>query len=1230
MARPAPAPRRVGARRTPGIAPARPGRPSSSPPDRSVSREDQLLHRLIERQVCRTPRAVAVEHGPARITFEQLDELGNRLANVLRFHGVARERPVVVALDPSIELLICLYGTLKAGGCYVPLAPDLPDARLVNVLTEVRPCVVLTASPRVSCAARDTGDITVLTPAAARGGPDEPIAPRRPDVGAMHPEQLAYIISTSGSTGSPKGVMVPHRGITNTLRWRQRQYPFDRRDRVLLSFSYMFDASIFEIFQPLLSGARVVIPDRPLGGDPDHTVGTIRRHGITVLGVVPSLLRPLVEHPDFERCHTLRLVFCGGETLSPALVDAFRARSGAELVNVYGPTEASLEATAWSSRSPLPLSIGTPIEGAEAYVLDEHLAQRPPGVSGELFLSGAGIARGYLSDPRLTAERFLPDPYSATSGARMYRTGDRGQWLPAGGLQFDGRVDRQVKVRGQRIELGEIEAALLSHPGVRDACVIHEDPAGDGGRLIAYVATDPAQTLTRGALRDHLAARLATGMLPNEVVLLDALPRTAAGKVDRPSLSAPSPRARHGEPETGTTTGPLEDLVRTIWCRVLGATSVGDDDDFFELGGTSVQAAILAHSLEDALGEFVYPVAVYDAPTVSQLSAYLRVHYPDAVARLTGAVDVTQREDGGADVAAIRRLDAAVRRSESSSLVPAPAERLDPAVFVLAPPRSGSTLLRVILGGHSALFAPPELQLLNFVTLRERRDALASDRDSFWLQGSVRALMELLGCGPDRAEQLMADFVRQDMSVHNFYGFLQRLAGGRMLVDKTPTYALDAATLRRAEATFREPRYVHLVRDPRPAIASFEEAKLDVFFPPFFRHDPGLSTRQLAEAVWTLSHTNIGDFLQTVPALRQCTVRFEDLVADPDATVARITDFLGLAFEPAMTRPYEHDQRRLMTDPVRPLGRMLGDVKYHQHGRIRAHDPRRDRRPTPRIAEPTASLATRFGYVVAPVGRNLLTLQPLGSPPGVFCVHPAVGTATCYAALAAALGDDIPLHGLRNDGRPVPGGPATVEELAAAYLEQVLAAQADGPYHLIGWSFGGLVAVEMALQLRAAGRAGGAVVLFASHLPPITERPLPSSRRFILRALQERFAERPDASARRVRSLEEAFTVARQVGVVAATESYDAFLTVIDELERTYRHHVTMARAYRPAARLAHLVLFEPVDTSLDDRGPFPDWTTVADRVDRLVTPGNHFSVLSVPHVDAVASRLRPLLRPGT
>jgi Sulfotransferase family/Thioesterase domain/AMP-binding enzyme C-terminal domain/Phosphopantetheine attachment site len=624
-----------------------------------------------------------------------------------------------------------------------------------------------------------------------------------------------------------------------------------------------------------------------------------------------------------------------------------------------------------------------------------------------------------------------------------------------------GRRDLQVKVNGQRIELEEVEAALEAVPDVLEAAVtVREDSAGRR-RMEGFVVPRPGREQgLQARVREQLRRSLPRYLVPPVLAVLPRLPRTTSGKKDRRALplqSSPGSHVHVGEVDAVT------GLLLRTWRSVLDRPDLGVRDDFFASGGTSLQAAILAHRLEDALGEYVYTVAVYDAPTIERMEAYLRENYPSAVARLAGAR--ISQIIGGARVLSQTDLDrfrGCVRtlpvHSSRPMRIPNPS-----AVFVLSPPRSGTTLLRTMLGSHPALFAPPELQLLNFDTLRERRRVLSNGRDDFWLQGSVRALMALHECDVDSADACMERFERADWSVQQFYRHLQDQLHGRTLIDKTPMCALDLATLRRAEEAFEEPRYIHLVRDAGAAVESFLEAKLHVFFPPFFTEPPGLPPRQLAEAVWDVSHENIATFLGKVDATRMQRVFFDELVREPVATMRALSSFLGIPFIAETADPYQHDPRSIMTDPVHSNARMLGDVKFQQHARVRGE--RADRQSDSPAGVPlgvaTHRIQARLHAVRGRPPSSLVTLRAEGSLPALFLLHPAGGGVTCYQHMIAGLppGPQVRAYRsvVRQDGRP-----GSLVELARKYVRDLRRQQPHGPYHLCGWSFGGILAFEMA------------------------------------------------------------------------------------------------------------------------------------------------------------------------
>ena len=504
----------------------------------------------------------------------------------------------------------------------------------------------------------------------------------------------------------------------------------------------------------------------------------------------------------------------------------------------------------------------------------------------------------------------------------------------------------------------------------RCAVAAHADARGER-RLVAYVVfawpDAPRPDLQTMNLAAALAQRLPGYMVPSVVVALETLPLGPNGKVDRNALQAP---ALGGDGDRGRTPPKtvLERALVGLFQRVLQTDGLGVDDDFFALGGTSLLAATLVARLEEQLGELVHLTALLDAPTAARLADYLTQRYPAAVTRRWNVAPAPPHDDPDDTTTArvspelVRELRRVVDAAGSRPRSRAPAQPRNPrAVFVLSPPRSGSTLLRVMLAGHPRLFAPPELELLGFESMGERKRTL-SGRYAFQREGAVRTLMEAKGLGVDAAKAEIAGYEAEDLPTAAFYAILQAALGARTLVDKTPAYALELAALERAEAWFEAPLYLHLVRHPYAMVRSFEEARLEDVF---FRHPHGLRPRALAEAVFVLSHENILRFLAGVPAARQRVVRFESLVADPVAVLTEICTFAGLEYQPAMAAPYA-ERHRKMTDGLHAASRMLGDVKFHQHKDV---DPSvatrwREHHTDDFLSDQAAALATSLGYPI--------------------------------------------------------------------------------------------------------------------------------------------------------------------------------------------------------------------------------------------------------------------------
>jgi amino acid adenylation domain-containing protein len=582
----------------------------TAPPDETTTvkprvkpRAIQCLHELVEAQADRAPGALAVSYPGASLTYAELERRANRLAHKLRRMGVACDTRVGVCAERSPEMLVGLLGVLKAGGAYVPLDPDHPRQRLALVLDEVRPPVVLVQG---RCAEVLPAGTPVL---ALEEVPEE--CDGRPSPVAL-PSSLAYVIYTSGSTGRPKGVMVSHAAIANHLQSTQELYPASASDVFLQITPYSFDASIWELFLSLHAGARLVMALPGGHQDPSYLTRTVASEGVTVLQVVPSMLAALLDDPGLAACGSLRRIACGGEALPGSLAAKVFERLDVELLNLYGPTECAIDATTRRCRrgeSHGTVPIGLPLTNVRVHVLDEHLQPVPPESPGGLYVGGACLARGYLDRPDLTAERFVPDPWSPVPGERLYRTGDLSRRSPGGEIEYLGRMDDQVKIRGFRIELGEIEAALERHPTVERAVVTSYGEAEDK-RLVAYaVAASGAEVAESRELRAFLAEELPEYMVPASFVRLAAFPLNANGKIDRRALPPPAPE----EPATvdlERPRTPLEEVVAATWDAVLraergaerGSERIGLHDSFFEHGGHSLKAVQILSRLRDALG----------------------------------------------------------------------------------------------------------------------------------------------------------------------------------------------------------------------------------------------------------------------------------------------------------------------------------------------------------------------------------------------------------------------------------------------------------------------------------------------------------------------------------------------------------------------------------------------------------------------------------------------------
>ena len=575
---------------------------------------------LLEAQAQKTPEHPAVVFEGQCLSYRELHRQANQLARFLQKLGVRPEVRAGVCMERSAYLVVALLGIMKAGGAYLPLDPSYPAERLNYMINDSQPALVLVNKDERVKLLDGRARLLLLE------GEWEAISAQSPEAveSKVRGENLAYVIYTSGSTGRPKGVMNIHRGLLNRLQWMQEAYPLNQTDRLLQKTPIGFDVSLWEFLWPLMYGGCLVVA-RPEGHrDSPYLVQVIQQERISLLHFVPSMLAAFLQEAEVERCSSLRRVISSGEALPASVVENFHRWLQADLHNLYGPTEASIEVSFWTcarQQCEQRVPIGRPIANTQLYVLDAHTQPVPVGVTGELYIGGVGLARGYWRRADLTAEKFIPDPFSRWPGARLYRTGDLARWRRDGSLEFIGRTDHQVKIRGYRIEPGEIESTLLTHARVREAAVIIREDDSAQTHIAAFVATDKDSPPTVSDLREHLKSLLPFYMRPSVYVLMKRLPLNANGKIDRSSLALiplPQETHKHSLPRTLT-----EKVLCQLWATVLKREEAGVEDDFFALGGHSFLAVNLMSQITRHFKRDLRLDKIFQHSTPREMARYL-------------------------------------------------------------------------------------------------------------------------------------------------------------------------------------------------------------------------------------------------------------------------------------------------------------------------------------------------------------------------------------------------------------------------------------------------------------------------------------------------------------------------------------------------------------------------------------------------------------------------------
>jgi amino acid adenylation domain-containing protein len=891
---------------------------------------EQSIPARFEKMASRHPDHLSVKSPDSQLTYRQLDESANRLAHaILRLRGPGAE-PVGVFLEHGAAAVVATLAVVKAGKFYVPLDPQYPSDRLMYMLDDTSASLIVTDERyRSSAVGLARGRVPVLTT-------DDRVADLPPDRAALRitPDAFASIYYSSGSTGRPKGVVYSHRYVLHNMRNYGSAFRVSTCDCWSWLHSYSFSSSSTDIFCPLLHGAALCswnVQRDGLSGLGQWLADA----GVTIINWMSTPFRSFAATLDrAQKLANVRLMVCGGEKLLTRDFIAFREFFSPECIYVirWGATETGVARLFFFDKeTPLHESVipaGYAVPDKDVVVLDGNGAELAPGTIGEIGVRSHYFPPGYWRQPDMTREKYRHGANG--DGARTYLTGDLGRMRSDGCLEHCGRKDSQVKIRGHRIETEEIEKVLCELPGVCEAVVrACERPSGDSF-LTGYFVSDPGAMIDETAARRHLLGKLPAAMIPAAFVRLDALPYNANNKIEIAALPLPNltpelPSDRYAPPRT-----PLQRHLVDLWETILEVRPIGIDDDFFELGGDSLHGMRMVNLLQPLLGSTLHVPPLFENPTIASYAEFLQSNYGEELRGQMPLDDSIERED----TVGLDPLKLGLVREEIAAfpIAARSLERQDgknpSAVFVLAPGRSGTTLLRVILGGHPQLFAPPELHLLSHATMDQRRSVISESLQRGRLDGAIQALMTARDCPVDEAERMIRGYEDARLSIREFYRLLQSQVAGRRLVDKTPIYAMHPETLNRAEELFDQPLYIHLLRHPYAVILSYAEIHADQMA--LVRRPPGVSLTEFAEALWLIAHQNILEFLARIPQDRQMRLSFEDLVKMPRETVAALCRFLSVDLHPGMLNPYE-ERRQRMTDAIRPLTWATGDPKFHAH-----------------------------------------------------------------------------------------------------------------------------------------------------------------------------------------------------------------------------------------------------------------------------------------------------------
>lgn len=1000
-----------------------------------------LLHKRFAIQVEQTPNAEAVRSGSESLTYQEFDRRTNQVANWLKTHGVGPETLVGICLDRSIEMAIAVFGVLKSGGAYVPLDPDYPRERLEFMLQDSNIQHLISTPHFAQRLSNVTAAMITVTEMCATASPERAV----PQVESAHP---AYVIYTSGSTGMPKGVVITHEAIANHMAWIAARFPLGVHDRMLQKTAFSFDASVWEFYAPLLSGACLVLA-RPGGQrDREYLVRCLQEEQITVLQLVPSQLQMLLEGDNLESCRSLRLVFSGGEALTREAVQRLQKNiPEVDLYNLYGPTEATIDASYGECRpgdTALTAPIGIPILNCRLYVLDEEYEPVPSGLAGELHIAGAGLARGYLNRMDLTAEKFIPDPFSITGGKRLYRTGDLVKQREDQQLEFIGRKDHQVKMRGYRIELGEIEAALAEQPGVQRAVVLLREVSKGNEQLVACITGEnKEEKLEIGRLRDALKTKLPGYMVPGYILQLEMLPLTANGKVDRAALPTPAD-FRQAEQLNEDETNRKQDqscnnLLQAIQKHNITVVPLVSDQlrMAIESGGLEVCRTVRrVYCTDEIPGRDLAQAFHYRAPWATLCALC-------GPAETTGTMRCAEFDYGELETASAERL------------VPNTCIAVLDREMNLAPMGGSGELYIGGTGLARGYLRKSGLTAETFVPdpfggTPGGRLYRAGHNGRWQRNGMLEDLGLIRGQIKIRGHQFPIDAVREVLASHH--------AVNEVVVVFRP--ASDGKHQLVGYVTTGEP-----LVDPNVELREYLRNKIPDYMVPAaiipLNKFPIKSNGQIdvdalpgPEQSWRGNEMLRGSF-----EIRLAAIWRELLNA---GEIRRTDNFFELGGHSLLAIT-------LATKIKEQFNQDLGVAAIFEN-------------PTIEHLAGLLQQSTRAAH-----RSHLVPLQREGAKTPIFFVHPLSGNIQQYTALANLLGKDRPFYGLQalTDEENSYEFALSLEERASRYLHAVQSIQPEGPYVIGGWSYGGYVAYEMARQIeRSNQKVKSLIILDVVARPP--------------------------------------------------------------------------------------------------------------------------------------------------